>query len=103
MSDQNPKQQSDEKSLPPITLKTMKRVVDDIAADIEDDQARIAEIWTQKLNPIECEKARVLRKVGELIDRVSVAIKSNDRVRKALGFRAPRAEQEVRSNESDGG
>lgn len=95
MSDQvPPKSLNKDRNLPPITLKVMKLVVENIATEMEDDQRRIEEIWKQEPNSIKLEEVRVLRKIGELIDRVGKAVKSNDRVRKALGFRAAAASVE---------
>lgn len=71
--------------LPPITLGLMKLVATILADDIEAEQARRVECgWRKAPDPCELEKARVLRKIGELIDR----LKASPPALAALGLRA---------------
>lgn len=69
--------------LPPITLGVMQLVVTDIAADIEDGEARMAVTLRKRPDPAKLEQARVLRKIAELVDR----LKANPAALVALGLK----------------
>lgn len=58
-------------ALPPITFAVMRLVVTTLAADTEDEQDRLVRFGLRRRPaPDKLEEARVLRKIGELIDRV---------------------------------
>lgn len=71
-------------ALPPITFAVMKLVAINYAADIEDHQDRlVADGLRRRPAPDKLEEARVLRKIGELIDRV----RADPQILKRLGCR----------------